>query len=254
MSRMMTVLGLVAVLAGGVLAAAGQSATDKSVVADARAAVAARDFARGDSLLNEYRSVRGVTPELIEALSWLARGAFAAKELDKASQYAAETRTLAVAALESRRLDEDAHLQTALGAAIEVEALVRAARGERANAVYFLERDLERYANTPIHMRIQKNINLLSLEGQPAPSLEAREYIGRRVPSFDQLRGKAVLLFFWAHWCPDCKAQGPIHREARREVPCAGPSARCAHPAIRVHRGRPGRDAGGGTAAHRSGA
>ena len=24
------------------------------------------------------------------------------------------------------------------------------------------------------------------------------------------LEGKVVILFFWAHWCPDCKAEGPI--------------------------------------------
>ena len=30
------------------------------------------------------------------------------------------------------------------------------------------------------------------------------------MPSFDRLKGSVVLLFFWAHWCPDCKAQGPI--------------------------------------------
>jgi thiol-disulfide isomerase/thioredoxin len=60
------------------------------------------------------------------------------------------------------------------------------------------------------HKRIQKNINALSLEGQPAPPLEITEYLDRPVPTFAQLKGNVVVLFFWAHWCPDCKAQSPI--------------------------------------------
>ena len=85
-----------------------------------------------------------------------------------------------------------------------------ARRGDRSSAVYFLQRELETYRDSSIHKRIQKNINLLSLEGQPAPPLESSESLGPPVPGFDQLKGKVVLLFFWAHWCPDCKAQGPI--------------------------------------------
>jgi thiol-disulfide isomerase/thioredoxin len=101
-------------------------------------------------------------------------------------------------------------LQTALGAAIEVRAVVQSERGARSDAVYFLRQALDKYRDTAIHKRIQKNINLLSLEGQPAPALDGREYLGRPVPRFDELKGKVVLLFFWAHWCPDCKAEGPI--------------------------------------------
>jgi thiol-disulfide isomerase/thioredoxin len=30
------------------------------------------------------------------------------------------------------------------------------------------------------------------------------------MPPLEELKGKVVLLFFWAHWCPDCKTQAPI--------------------------------------------
>jgi thiol-disulfide isomerase/thioredoxin len=32
-----------------------------------------------------------------------------------------------------------------------------------------------------------------------------------------QLKGSPVLLFFWAHWCADCKAEAPIITKLRTE-------------------------------------
>jgi thiol-disulfide isomerase/thioredoxin len=203
------IIGL-AVIAVVVANGADARQVRSAIVADVRAAVAAKDFPRGDMLVEAYRSTSGVTPELIEALSWLARGAYAAGDLDQAVQYSVDTYDLAVAALETRQLETDAHLETALGAAIETDALVRAARGDRSSAVYFLEREIEKYRNSPIHKRLQKNLNLLTLEGQAAPALDAREHVGPAVPVLDHLKGNVVLLFFWAHWCPDCKRQAPI--------------------------------------------
>ena len=205
--RITRLLTLVAVLTAGITVAA-QSGTN--IVEDVRAAIAAKDFAAGQARIDEYRSARGVTSEMIAALSWLARGTYAAGQLDQAVQYSVDTYNLAVAELRTRRLEDDGNLQTALGAAIETDALVRAARGDRSSAVYFLERELETYRDSPIHKRLQKNINVLSLVGQPAPALEAQEHLGPPAPGLDELKGNVVLLFFWAHWCPDCKAQSPV--------------------------------------------
>jgi len=46
-----------------------------------------------------------------------------------------------------------------------------------------------------------------TLVGRPAPDLDGRMHIGPRVPSVDDLKGKVVLLFFWAHWCVECKEE-----------------------------------------------
>jgi thiol-disulfide isomerase/thioredoxin len=210
--RLSRALLVVLILASAGVPAFAQTAAGTNVVAEVRAAIAKNDLAGGEAILNDYRSRRGTPPppEAIEALSWLARGALAAKQFDRAHKYAVETSDLVVAALKTQKLEAEPRLQTALGAAIEVQGFVRAEKTSRSEAVFFLRQALERYRDTPIHKRIQKNINLLSLEGQAAPPLVTREYLGGRPPTFAQLKGKVVVLFFWAHWCPDCKAEGPV--------------------------------------------
>lgn len=192
--------------------AEGQSGAS-AVVSEVRAALNARDLDRAEAIQAKHRQDRGDTPEVIEALSWLGRGALAERQLDRADRYARETLRIAVQALGDRALDDEPRLATAIGAAIETRAMVSAERGQRSDAVYFLQRQLEVYAHSPIHKRLQKNLHLLSLEGQQAPGLERSEFIGTQPPALESLRGRVVVLFFWAHWCPDCKIQGPILSE-----------------------------------------
>jgi thiol-disulfide isomerase/thioredoxin len=193
------------------------SAAWGAIIDEVHEAAVHGNFASGDSLIAAYRSQRGVTPEMLEALSWLGRGALAAKQLDKAEAYAAETRRLTVEQLKRHPLDSDPHLAIALGAAIEVQALVLTERGERSQAVSFLGEQLAAYRNTSIRTRIQKNINLLSLEGKVAPPLDEREFLGAKPAPIASLHGKPLLLFFWAHWCGDCKQEGPILAQLEKE-------------------------------------
>src|SRR6202140_2048474 len=187
------------------------------IVDNVRFALAQNNFSVAESALNSYRSQQGVSSEYLEAYSWLGRAALDQRQYDQAAAYAKQTKAMALEQLKQRPLDADAHLPIALGAALEVQAPPPAARGQRTQALALLQAALRTYANTSIHDRLQKNLNLLSLQGKPAPALKAEESLGAKLPAAAQLKGSPVLLFFWAHWCVDCKAEAPIITQLRSE-------------------------------------
>ena len=187
------------------------------IVEDVREALTQNGFSTAEGELKSYRAKNGVSGEYVEAYSWMARAALSARDYDQAAAYAKQTSALAIEQLKRRPLDAEPHLPLALGAAIEVESQVLAARGQRRQAIAVLENALDTYAHTSIRARLQKNLNLLSFEGKPAPALRAEQFLGSKPPTLAQLKGSPVLLFFWAHWCGDCKAEAPIVTQLRTE-------------------------------------
>lgn len=198
------------------------SASWGGIVDNVRYALAQNNFAAAQAQLDSYRSQRGVDGEYLEAYSWLARAAFDQQQYDQAASYAKQAKTEAVELLKQRPLDAEPHLPLALGAALEVQSQVLAARGQKTQAIALLQSALQTYGNTSIRDRIQKNLNLLSFQGKVAPTLKADESLGSPLPPAAQLKGSPVLLFFWAHWCGDCKAEAPIITQLRSEYASKG--------------------------------
>ncbi len=186
------------------------------IVKDVRSAISAGDFGKAQKSIEAHTAKDS---GYLEAMSWMARGHLAAKRLTDAETYAAKTQAQALDLLKTRALDADASLPLALGASIEVQAIVMNERGQRSEAVAFLDGELKRWHDTSIRTRLQKNLHLISLVGKPAPALITGEHLGAVPPALASLKGRKVLLFFWAHWCGECKAQAPILARIRGEIP-----------------------------------
>ena len=185
-------------------------APPKTIVQLVRDALNAKDFERAEVLAVAEMANSKESPISIEAFSWLARDLVSRKRYDEAMTYASRTYGIVEEQLKRRKLDDEARLPIALGAAIEVQAQALAGQGRRSEAIMHLQREIDQFKGTSIIMRLNKNMNLISLEGQPAFPLTSKEWLGPKPPTMAELKGKPVVIFAWAHWCGDCKTQGPL--------------------------------------------
>jgi len=186
----------------GVLATANRVAA-ADLVAETRALIAAGNLGAAERLAAAAVTRAPADPDALLALSWVGRGALAARQLELALRVAGTTEARVLAALRTRPLDREPSVPLALGAAYEVQAQALAAQGARSEALLLLNRALGRFGSTSIQARLQKNVHLIGLKGQPMPPLTTGEYLTDARMKSGQ--AQPTLLFFWAHWCADCK-------------------------------------------------
>lgn len=186
-----------------------------SPVSGIRNKLAAGDLLSAESILDVHKEKNGENGPWLVGLSWLARGAFLLGDYDKARKYTGDVRARCdqkLAAGDS--LEKDHDLEIALGAAIETEAqLVARSRGTDAAAA-FLRSEITRIKGpVALRSRLYKRLDLLTLVGQKAPDLAPEDSLGGSPPA---LGGQPTLLFLWAEWCADCKAQAAALARARK--------------------------------------
>jgi thiol-disulfide isomerase/thioredoxin len=198
------------------------SAAAAGIVDDVREAIAANNLPAAQAELTAYRAQHGADAEYVEGLSWTGRASLASQQYEPAIEISRQTQSLTADLLKTRKLDGDEHLPAALGASYEVEAQALAATGRKPQAIALLRSGLQKYGETSIRARIQKNLNMLMFVGQTAPAIKEDEWVGTKPPALAEMKGSPILLFFWAHWCIDCKGEAPILARLRTEYEMKG--------------------------------
>jgi thiol-disulfide isomerase/thioredoxin len=194
------------------VAPAADTTAPRSPVSGMRNKISAGDLLSAESILEVYRERYGEDGRHLVGRSWLARGAWLVGDTAKAARYARETRAECERRLaHGAELEKDADIEIALGAAVEVEAqLLQRTRGAAAATDLIRAELARRPGPVAFRSRLHKRMNLMTLEGAQAPELVIDDWLGARPAPLTERRGTPVVLFLWAEWCGDCRAQAAL--------------------------------------------
>ena len=180
-----------------------------SPVSGIRNKLSAGDLLSAESILEVHREKNGEDGAWLQGLAWLTRGAFLLGDMEKAERYAKQVREACAQRLaKGDTLEKNHDLEIALGAAIETDAQrLERTKGKKA-AASLMRDEIARHAGPPtLLMRLHKRLNMLTLEGTPAPEWVTEDFVGEAPPALASIKGSPIVLFLWYEGCGDCKAQ-----------------------------------------------
>ena len=93
-----------------IVALALAASASAGVIENVQAALSQGSESRAIAELRTYGASHGATPELLEAMSWLARAELQSRNYAPAQAYAQQVYDLCVAQLKKRPLDQEPHL------------------------------------------------------------------------------------------------------------------------------------------------
>ena len=75
----------------------------------------------------------------------------------------------------------------------------------------------QKRAATSGYLQIRDRATQIALIGQPAPEISIRTWINGEAVRLEDLRGRVVLLEFWATWCKPCQEMFPRLKQLHEE-------------------------------------